>query len=69
MSQFRVQYFRSHLNNQKTPDIVFDVKVNDKKSMDKWNDEERKNLEIFIQKCEERFNVFKKGISQHYIKK
>jgi hypothetical protein len=59
MVQSKHEYFHLGVNNQKTPDIVIDLRRVDRKKMKQWTPEQRRGLLDFMKTCEEAFETFK----------
>lgn len=62
LAQSKREFFRKGVNEQKTPDIVIDLKRVDIKAIDGWTDEQKKQAFDFCIESRRTFKAFMEAI-------
>lgn len=64
MRQSKVEFFSKGVNEQKTPDVIIDLKRIDEKKIKEWSREEKNHAIDFMADAENRFKKFKNELSR-----
>ena len=62
LAQSKREFFRKGPDNQKMPDVVFDVRRVDISKIKQWGDEDKKHLEEFLSDCDKSYAAWRKAL-------
>lgn len=58
MTSYKGEYFINGVDNQPRPNIVFNIKMNDKKNREKWPDDKKVQAKEWLIEQRDRLNDF-----------